>query len=99
VTARPVRPPTKRSVGGAPWAGVAADFIAEGLADAAFTGADWIGALPGRGDGSFAALLNLTTDAAIGALVAIDLDGVGKLDPVAASRDATRLVAALNRAT
>ncbi len=98
-------PPAKLASGGTPQAVASGDFNGDGLTDVAFpdtgsgAGANKIAVLSGRGDGSFAAPVNLATDVAIESLVAVDLNGDGKLDLVAVARDSNKLVVFLNKTT
>jgi len=65
--------------------------------DRARTDARQIAVLRGKGDGSFAARLNLPAGAALLALAFADLDADGQLDLLAVARDADKLVVVRNK--
>ena len=98
-------PPAKLTPGGTPQAVASGDFNNDGLPDATFAdagsgaGANEIAVLPGRGDSSFTAPLNLTADTAPQAVAAADLNADGKLDLVTVARDTNKLLVFLNSST
>jgi probable HAF family extracellular repeat protein len=98
-------PGAKLNPGTTPQAVVAGDFNGDGIVDLAAadagTGAsaNKIAVSTGKGDGTFAAPLNLTAGTTPQAVAAADVNGDGKLDLIAVARDSNRVVVLLNTTT